>query len=279
MDALSPLNGIGRCEMKQGLRGWFQRHPLMMFYLLAFLFSWLGWIPQLLTARGVWRVEHPLLTFLGGGGPTLAAVLVVWLTQGRQAVGGLFARLFDMRAGWRWLGVVLVFWIITGAVALGLMALFTPHRPELQGFSWGALAPVFVAMLLSNVWEEIGWRGFALPRFQERFSDWHTALIMSVLWSVWHLPLLLNPDHPMSGLPWGVEWLFSLSLTVMYIWLYRQTRGSLFYVTVFHALSNTLAFAFLEWGVFFASYGFVVGAVTLAAVWVLRTSPSRTQGG
>ncbi len=256
--------------MNNGLTDWIKRHSLITFYLLAFLFSWLGWIPQLLTARGVWTVDHPLLSLLGGGGPTLAAVLVVWWTQGRQAVGGLFARLVQARAGWRWLGAVFAFWILVGALAWSLMMLFTPHRANLQGFSWGVLVPVFLTMLLSNVWEEIGWRGFALPRFQERFSDWHTALIMAGLWSVWHLPLLLNPKNPMSGLPWSAELLFSLALTVVYIWLYRQTGGSLFYVTVFHALSNTLAYAFLAWGVFLESYGFVVGLTALAAVVILK---------
>lgn len=73
----------------------------------------------------------------------------------------------------------------------------------------------------SRVWEEVGWRGFALPCFQERFGDLAIALIMGVLWELWHLPLALNPASPLSGLPVWLGPLFSISQTIIYTWLYN----------------------------------------------------------
>jgi len=133
-------------------------------------------------------------------------------------------------------------------------------------------------MVFSNVWEEIGWRGFALPRLMESWGDLSIALIMGALWQLWHLPLMLTPTSPMSALPWYAALIFSLAQTVIYIWLYRRTQGSLAWVTLFHAMANTLAFILLEMQVFTASYGLVVGGTVLAALILIVRYGSRRLG-
>ena len=135
--------------------------------------------------------------------------------------------------------------MVVAAIALGTGTIFGQTLPSIRQFGWIGLFPIFVAMLLSNVWEEIGWRGFAPPRLQRSFSDLKIVFIMGLLWSLWHLPLMLNPTSSISGLPWYGEIIFSLSLTVIYTWLYEHTNCSLFFVSVFHAMSNTVAFVLL----------------------------------
>lgn len=246
-----------------------QRHPVAAFYILAFLFSWLGWIPQTLRARGLISFDSPLLALLGGVGPTLAAIAVLLALGEKNGVRALFAALFQFKASAGWFVFVFGFWFVVAAVALGAGALFGQPLPALDQFAWGGLIPIFIGMLISNVWEEIGWRGFALPRLQEKYTDLHIVFLMGLLWSLWHLPLLLNPSSPMSGLPWYGEIVFSLSLTAIYTWLYRNTARSLFFVSVFHAMSNTVAFALHTLGVFVSSYGFVVGAVAVVAIGII----------
>lgn len=243
-----------------------RRRPLVVFYALAFAISWLGWLPQALHARGLVSFDHPLLTLLGGAGPTLAAVITVWLLEGKSGPGALFAPLFRWRVPWPWYAFVFLFWFAAALVALGVGTLWRDPFPALGQVPWVALPSIFIAMLFSNVWEEIGWRGFALPRFQERLGDLATALIMGVLWMLWHAPLMLNPASPMSALPWYGELLFSLALSVIYIWVYNGTWRSLLLVTLFHAMSNTVAWALLELGVYTSSYPFVVGVTAVVAV-------------
>lgn len=256
-----------------------RRRPLVMFYVLAFAISWLGWLPQALHARGLVPFDHPLLALLGGAGPMLAALITVWALEGKGGPKALFAPLFRWQVPWPWYAFVFLFWFAAALVALGVGTLFRQPFPPLNGVPWVALPSIFIAMLLSNVWEEIGWRGFALPRFQERFNDLATALLMGVLWMLWHLPLMLNPASPMSGLPWHGELLFSLALSVIYIWLYNCTRRSLLLVTLFHAMSNTVAWVLLELGVYTSSYPFVVGVTAAAAAAiVLRYGTGRFAG-
>lgn len=253
-----------------------KRHPVFAFYILAFAFSWLGWVPQALHVRGLFPFDSPLLTLLGGSGPTLAAVIVLLLLQEKAGVRGLFAALFRVHVSPWWFVFVLSFWFVVAAIALGIGSLFGQPFPTLGGPMWSSLIPIFVTMLLSNVWEEIGWRGFALPRLQGKYTDLSVVVIMGLLWSAWHLPLMLNPASPMAALPWYGEVLFSLSLTAIYTWLYRGTGRSLFFVSVFHAMSNTVAFILMELGVFASSYLFVVGVTAIiAAAIILAYGPQR----
>ncbi len=264
-----------------------KRHPVMAFYILAFVFSWLGWVPQALHARGVFPFDSPLFNLLGGVGPTIAALVVVLALREKDGIRNLFGPLFRLRASPWWFVLTFGFWFIVAAIALSLGAISGQPFPALGRFAWASLLPIFVTMLLSNVWEEIGWRGFALPRLQQKYTDLQIVLIMGLSWSLWHLPLMLNPSSPMWGLPWYGEILFSLSLTVIYTWLYLNTAHSLFFVSVFHAMSNTVASVLLELGAFVSSYIFVVGVTTVVAVIIILVygpqrftrSPRRATGG
>jgi membrane protease YdiL (CAAX protease family) len=246
-----------------------RQRPIIAFYIFAFVITWLGWVPQTLYHYGLFPFDHPLLSFLGGAGPTLAAVIVIWALKGRDGSHELFAPLSRWRVPWVWFLFVFLFWFVIAAIALGIGTLLGQPFPPLSRFAWASLLPVFITMLLSNVWEEIGWRGFALPRLQERYSDLEIAFIMGLLWSLWHLPLLLNPTSPMCSLPWYGEVLFSLALTVIYIWLYNHTQRSLLFVSIFHAMSNTIAFVLLELGVFTSSYLLIVALVTVFAILIV----------
>jgi hypothetical protein len=68
---------------------------------------------------------------------------------------------------------------------------------------WLALLPSLLWYLLQAVPEEVGWRGFALPRLQARYSALTASLIVGVLWALWHLPLLVDSRNVMSQYPLG----------------------------------------------------------------------------
>lgn len=244
-------------------------HPVVAFYILAFIISWLGWIPQTLYGRGLSSFDSPLLNFLAVGGPTLAAVIVILLIKEKGGLKKLFGALFKLRISFIWYVVVFGFWFVVAAIVLGIRAIFGQALPSFSQFGWIGLFPVFITMLLFNVWEEIGWRGFALPRLQKRFNDLKIVLIMGLLGSLWHLPVMVNPTSSMSGLPWYGFIIYILSFTVINTWLYEHTHHSLFFVSVFHAMSNTQALALLQLGIYESTYLLVVGISAVCAVAIL----------
>jgi membrane protease YdiL (CAAX protease family) len=252
-----------------------KNHPVIAFYILAFAISWLGWIPLTLYNRGISSFNSPLLNFIAVGGPTFAAVIVIILIKEKGGFKKLFGALLKLRISFGWYVFVFGFWIIVAAIAIGIGAIFGLKLPSLGQFGWIGLFPIFILMLLFNVWEEIGWRGFALPRLQNSFSDLKIVFIMGPLWCLWHLPLLLDPTSSMSRVPWNGFIITELSATVIFTWLYEHTSGSLFFVSVFHAMSNTMAYVLLQLGIYEATYLPFVGVTTAFAIAILLADGSQ----
>ena len=218
-----------------------KKHPVTGFYILAFAISWLGLIPGVLGSRGIAPFESPFVQILGilfSIGPALAAVIMSQVMQGKTGVQNLLKGLLKWRVNLVWylvavLGPVVIF--VAGQVLTKLMGLTgapaaIPSNPLL----------FFVAVLtviLSNTSEEIGWRGFALPHLQKRHNALSATLIVGLLWSLWHLPLVLLTGNPMAQSP--LIWFISIVASAfIYTWLYNSTQGSILLVALFHGALN-----------------------------------------
>ncbi len=249
------------------MKSWIKAHSLIAFYLLAFAISWLGWGAQAAYARGwLFPFDSFLFTILGSAGPTIAAVIVLMLTEGKNSPRDLFQSLFQ-RAGVGWLLLALLTPLVLVLIAWALEPLLGGPQLAFATLPWSAMLRFLPITLLSNVWEELGWRGYALPRLQQRYSALGTSVLMGLLWSLWHLPLMLNPDASMASLPLWAEPVFAVSLTIIYTWLYNHTAGSLLYVSLFHAASNAVAFALLDVHPDFTRhYVLMVGVTAVVAV-------------
>ncbi len=103
----------------------------------------------------------------------------------------------------------------------------------------GLLLGAFLIALLSNPWEKVGWRGFALPRLQARHTAFTATLIVGTLWAVWHLPLFFWADNPMSRYPFAGWFVSTIANAFLHTWLYNSTQGSVLGVALYHVLDNT----------------------------------------
>jgi membrane protease YdiL (CAAX protease family) len=94
--------------------------------------------------------------------------------------------------------------------------------------------------------EESGWRGFALPRLQARYSVLASSLIVGVLWALWHLPYDLAQENWRGSLAWFLEYrlFWRVIFGVILTWLYNRTNGSLLAPVLFHPVMNTFGNAF-----------------------------------
>lgn len=238
--------------MSGRLARWMRRRPLLASCLLTFGITWLSWVPQAAHSRGWFPFDSPAFYVLGGIGPGLAAYLVLRAADREGAERRLFGPLLRWRVGLGWYLVATVgyatIWLLTAAIS----AEVTLGDADLALVP-GLLA-TFAIALVAAVPEELGWRGFAQPRLQSRHSALASGLIVGVLAALWHLPLLLNLDSPMSDYPLVPYLLYVPALSVVYAWLFNSTAGSLVVVTIFHAATN-------------ASEGFV--ALDAVAMWLV----------
>jgi membrane protease YdiL (CAAX protease family) len=93
-------------------------------------------------------------------------------------------------------------------------------------------------LLLEATGEEIGWRGYALPRLQANLSALTSALIVGVMWALWHLPLFFIAGLPQTLLPFVLFLVWIVSQSVIFTWVYNGTQGSLLFAIVLHAAIN-----------------------------------------
>jgi membrane protease YdiL (CAAX protease family) len=220
-------------------------HPLATYFAFAYGISWLLWAPLWLPAFGVDGL--PVLPFhhaLGALGPITAAFLVSAMETGLAGPLDLFRRMGLWRGRFTWVAVALFVPLALLALAAVGTLLVGGESLSLTGFGRSREFPQFSALgfLAYNIvsfgyGEEVGWRGFALPRLQSRHSAFGATVLLTLGWALWHLPLFFyRPGYMVMGAADVVGWFLSfLTGAVLLTWLYNESRGSLLVVALFHA--------------------------------------------
>ena len=214
-----------------------RKYPLTAFFILAIGLTWIFLITDALGSQGIlpFRLPLPLMIVMGYM-PTLAAVIVTAQTKGKDGVRALFRKLLIGRVGLRWylvavLGLVAVYItaivlhnLIPGSAALPILSDKLPplSLPQLALY----VLPMFLVITLVNG-EELGWRGFALPRLQAKYNALTSSLILGMIWTLFHLPLFFTvTGSSQSDWPFASFLLSTVALSVLYTWVFNNTRGS-----------------------------------------------------
>ena len=202
-----------------------RKHPLVAFFVLAFLLTW--WIYPLL------RFSPPLGIF-GLFGPALAAMIMAAVTGGKTGLKALLSRAVRWRVGLPWyviaLGLPTVLSLATAALAYLLGA------PKL--LQVGTLTIFDIILFVLVVGEELGWRGYALPLLLHKRSPITASLILGVVWGLWHLPTFLVPGTPQYGLPLTAFVLLTIEYSILMTCVFLHTLGSVLIATLFHGAIN-----------------------------------------
>ena len=213
----------------------------LKYFVLAFAFSWALWVPATLEARGLISPLPVPATFLGAFGPMVAAVAITAQEGGRAELRSLLSRVVRWRVAPIWYGVALLGPLVLTLGAMALHVVFGGQPPDLLAMI-GALPTVLalsVYMLIQvGIGEEIGWRGYALPKLQTGYSALVSSVILGMLWALWHLPLFFNPATSYSNTPFWVFLVFLLPFPIVYTWIFNSTGGSVLMVMILHAVTN-----------------------------------------
>jgi membrane protease YdiL (CAAX protease family) len=232
------------------LRSSIVRHPLLAYFLIAFLGTWLMVLPLVLSQEGsgLFPIKLPevvsLLIFIGSAytGPALAALIVTAIESGRPGVRQLLRRVVQWRVGIQWYFVALFSFLSIWLVAYSLVYRGASLINLIQ--NWQLLFSVFLPNVILGIFipslgEEPGWRGFALPRLQTSYGPLLGTAILGLLHSLWHLPAfftpLLGPFTPAGFLAFVLT---GIAGTTIYTWVFNHTRASILIAIIIHASSN-----------------------------------------
>jgi membrane protease YdiL (CAAX protease family) len=169
-------------------------------------------------------------------GPVISGIVLTVMLDGRAGLQDLFRRITGVHVSVRWYATLL----LPPALVLGVLLVlekfispvFAPNHFYL-GIAFGVPA---------GICEEIGWMGFAFPKMRTRLSPLLAAIILGLLWGLWHLPAI---DFLGASVPHGKYWLrfffaFTIAMTAMRViiaWLYVNT-GSVWLAQLMHVSST-----------------------------------------
>ena len=216
------------------------RYPLITFFTLAIAFSWVAASPSLLLG-----VPFKPYQTLGAFSPLLAAFIVSATLNGRAGVIELLQRMTVWRFG---LGSYLL--AIFGLVILYLMTILLSGALPIQALveKWSLTFSFYIPALLTTylinpIGEETGWTGFALHHLQKQCSPWLSALVLGVVWAIWHLPAYFIPSEMGQFNPFGfVIFMFiAICTRVIWTWVTNKAKGSGIAGVLLHASSNAVS--------------------------------------
>jgi len=196
-----------------------RKYPLAFFLFLTLAISWLPW----------YSGGNGIFVF----GPSIAGVITVAIVKGKDGLRDLLKRALQWRVGLKWWLVALFLPALLTLVALGINLLFGAKLPLFTFIKeqWYYLPLFFIITIVGGpLGEEFGWRGFALPRLQEKTTPLLASVILGLIWGLWHIPQFFNPTavHYELGLvrlPLYV--LAEVGLATIMTWVYNKTKGSL----------------------------------------------------
>lgn len=211
------------------------------YLLLTFGLTWTAWLaPVAFPPRGpsAFFVPGGPVFLLGVFAPALVALALTAHREGRDGVTRLLARIGRWDVGARF--YLFAIGYLAAAKLFGALA----HRVVIgawPGFGDTPLPLIFGAILVST-WvqagEEVGWRGYALPRLATHVGLGGASVLLGVIWAVWHLPLFFVPGSGSDGQSFPIYLLHVTALSVAMAWLYWKTDGSLLLVMLMHASVN-----------------------------------------
>jgi hypothetical protein len=238
------------------------RYPVVSFYLLALL---LGTGTITLIIQGVIPARLVLSSALSA---SIAGIIMTAIIDGKAGLRLILRRVFIWRAGiGYWLFAIL---FLVPAVTLGssLNPFFNGDPISFDNLKLDFnILPMFIVFLIAaGLGQELGWTGFLMPRLQTRFGALISSAIRAIVIAIWHLPLLIYSrlqPYALADIPYGV-WIaqkgfliafvtmtlmLMLPWSILYTWMFNNTKGSLLLVAALHGSEIWLAYLMMRMGI------------------------------
>ncbi len=212
--------------------------PLVRFFVLTYALMWVCFITVVVTGIPIYAPLGGALVLLGTFAPSLMAVWLTARTEGDRGVRALLGGVFKWRVPARWYVFALAYIPAIKLTAALIHRLVTGEWPRFGDDPWYFILGAIAVSTPFQAGEEIGWRGYALPRLAARFGLARASVLLGLIWAFWHLPQFFIPEADTYGQSFFVFVLQVTALSVAMAWLYARTNGGLLLVMLLHAAVN-----------------------------------------
>jgi uncharacterized protein len=225
------------------LSDFIKRFRLSLFFLMCLVIAWSVWIPQAITQLSNTQSSvagSSPLNMLAVWAPALSSILLLRVTEGKSGPTTLFQSIRFWRVGIGWYLFIFFYptavWFLARAIDFLLGHDFEFTIPLLAYFPPEQSYMVIVAILFSfpnALGEELGWRGFALPRLQAKHTALGASILLGLFWTVWHIPMwVANGKVGLDLLRSGIN---IISSAILFTLVFNNTGGSVLIAWLFHA--------------------------------------------
>ena len=243
--------------MKNNPFNWIKKNDLWVFFILVFALMWPKGIVGAAYSLGL--ISEPPSVILNAlyflGTPLVVAVIVTAVTRGREGLKEWTARLIRWHVGWRWVLIslaiypliTLVAFTISDLVAGGVWTVSIMWKAGFEnlqanatriGLNPGNTGQIFAILVAVSfivpIFEEGGWRAFAIPRLREKYNALVSGLVMGVIWSIWHLPSFFTKGSDHYGMPFLWFLMTIVSISILMVWIMNHTNQSVLMTILFH---------------------------------------------
>jgi membrane protease YdiL (CAAX protease family) len=221
-----------------------KKYPGLLFILLTFIFTWSIEIPAALTKHGyfVIKVSKGLQT-IATFAPGIVAILLSLVLNGSSGLKAFLKPIIKWRVNIYWYLIIVATGILLTGFSFLIFYLFINNQVK-PDTAFNILVYLLILIFFSPFWEEIGWRGFLLPRLQEKHSSLTAALIIGLVWGLWHLPGILaaNPYGDQSMYYFLIIFIGCFALSILQTWLFNSTKSLLICILLHDAVNSGAAY-------------------------------------
>ncbi|MBN2240332.1 MAG: CPBP family intramembrane metalloprotease [Dehalococcoidales bacterium] len=217
------------------------------YMLVTFVFSWLLWLPSVLSSRGAEVPEFLLaLGMLAPFTPSLAGLYFIYREGKKEGLRILWHRIitFDFRKTW----FIPVLLLVPVSAAVSYFTASGITGESALDISAGTVMTVVMMFFVGGpLAEEIGWRGFLLPKMLDNYSPLKAALVTGFIWGLWHLPLHFIEGSAQEWVPVWAYILLMMILSVIFTWIFVNTKRNVLVAMLFHWSTNLAVIVFPYW--------------------------------
>ena len=217
-----------------------KKHKVKFFVLFTYVISWLFWIPKVVLGDKL-PINQTIIIIFGGFGPMLSAMIMIWITEGKEKVKEWLKHLFFNKINFKWFIYVLVIPIIIGIATMVLFNLVSQEKINFSYSSTFFAYPIFIVFiaLLGGGQEEPGWRGFALPNLLKHNNPLISSFLVGLMWTFWHIPLFLIPGSAQNSIPFVWYLINTMAISIIFTVIYLKIKNIVPFM-IFHAGLNAL---------------------------------------
>jgi len=221
-----------------------KKNSLLYFFFLTFAITWAMWFPAALTKlSGSASILGPdKVGSFARWAPGIAAIIISAFLAGKHGIGDLFRPLKIWKVPFSWYLFVLLFqpalFFVSKWIDLSLLGksyeVITPLSTlDIDApFIFIAIS-VIISAIPGAFMEELGWRGFALPRLQKQNNALIASIILGLIWGFWHIPSIIYLEGT-DVFNMVLAVVNTIAVTILFTWIFNNTQGSLLLVTMFH---------------------------------------------